>query len=245
MATEPPHLKKCCWLSDLHLFSRRSLGEQHFDVILAAARKTEVFVLGGDIFDFSWSTRTSVAASVDEAAVWLEELVLQAPDCRFYFLLGNHDYHRLFIDRLVSLEFDMPNLSWHPFFLRLQNTVFLHGDAADARTDAKRLSVRRSRWLNAEPKRPIWHHLYDLVVAARLHRLAGSLVYRDEWVARRLLRYLDEVGHGLKSGLEHVYFGHTHVPMSHYDYEGVKFHNGGAPLKGLAFQILQPILTKK
>lgn len=243
MAAELPHRKKCCWLSDLHLFSRRSLGGQHFDAILAAARDTDLFVLGGDIFDFSWSTRTSVADSVDEAAAWLEELVVQAPDCRFHFLLGNHDYHRLFIDRLVSLVDDMPNLNWHPFFLRLQNTLFLHGDAADVGTDAKRLSVRRSRWLNAVPKRLVWHPLYDAAVAARLHRLAGSLIYRDRWVARRLLRYLDEVGHGLETGLQHVYFGHTHVPMSHYDYEGVKFHNGGAPLKGLSFQILEPILS--
>jgi UDP-2,3-diacylglucosamine hydrolase len=182
--------------------------------------------------------------SVDEAAAWLERLILHAPNCQFHFLLGNHDNHQLFIGRLVILETNLPNFHWHPFFLRIQNTLFLHGDAADARTDARRLAVRRSRWLNAVPKRPVWHHLYDLAVAVRLHRLAGSLVYRDEWVTRRLLRYLDEVGHGIESGLEHVYFGHTHVPMSHYDYGGVKFHNGGAPLKGLPFQILEPILSK-
>jgi len=60
MFAEKLHRNKCCWVSDLHLFSRRSLGEQQFDIILAAARETDVFVLGGDIFDFSWSTRTSV-----------------------------------------------------------------------------------------------------------------------------------------------------------------------------------------
>jgi hypothetical protein len=34
--------KICCWLSNLHLFSRRSLGKQQFDVILAAARSLQV-----------------------------------------------------------------------------------------------------------------------------------------------------------------------------------------------------------
>ena len=99
------------WISDLHLFSSRSLGDRHWDAILSAARQAETFVLGGDIFDFCWSTRASDKVSVDEAVTWLDKLISHAPGCRFHFLLGNHDCHRSFIDRLARLEETAPNLT--------------------------------------------------------------------------------------------------------------------------------------
>ena len=168
---------------------------------------------------------------------------MHAPDCQFYFVLGNHDYHQAFIDRLTLLQREVANLLWEPFVVRLGNTLFLHGDAADFSMDGQTLLRHRSRWLEADKRGHVQNLMYDLVVLARLHRMASTLVYRDRIVARRILRYLESVGHGVASGLKHVYFGHTHVPMSHYEYRGVRFHNGGAPLKGLPFRILEPIIA--
>ena len=49
-----PH-KSSYFVSDLHLFSRRSLAPRHEAALHAAAARAHTFVLGGDIFDFRWS----------------------------------------------------------------------------------------------------------------------------------------------------------------------------------------------
>jgi UDP-2,3-diacylglucosamine hydrolase len=52
------------------------------------------------------------------------------------------------------------------------------------------------------------------------------------------LNYIDQIGHGPASGVEHVYFGHTHRELNNYRYGGVSFHNGGAPMHGVPFRIV-------
>lgn len=230
------------WISDLHLFARRSIGDRYHDDILAAAASADTFVLGGDIFDFVWTTRDSIAESVDEAADWLQSLVEHAPNCQFHFLLGNHDCYEPFVTRLAELAKSVTNFSWHPFVLRLGDSVFLHGDVADRSMDAAGLAVRRKRHNKREKKKPWLHTLYDLVVAVRLHNIACVLVYPKSIVARRILEYLDRIDCGPKTGVQDVYFGHTHVAMLDYEYHGVRFHNGGAPLKGVSFQFLKPVI---
>ena len=43
----------------------------------------------------------------------------------------------------------------------------------------------------------------------------------------------------LHSGVRHVYFGHIHRRVSGYRYRGLTFHNGGAPMRGQHFRILE------
>ncbi|HTN77248.1 MAG TPA: metallophosphoesterase, partial [Pirellulaceae bacterium] len=85
------------FVSDLHLFSRRSQAQRYRDQLHATARDAKVFVLGGDIFDFRWSMLKSVEVTVDAAIIWLEELIAPHPDCQFHFVLGNHDCNRRFV----------------------------------------------------------------------------------------------------------------------------------------------------
>ena len=96
----------------------------------------EVFVLGGDIFDFRWS-RIPILRAVQMAATWLRELAASCPQCHFHLVLGNHDYHQALIDRLVELEKEVSNLSWHRYYVRLGSSVFLHGDVADKTMNAQ------------------------------------------------------------------------------------------------------------
>lgn len=232
-------LRDACFISDLHLFARRSQAGRHEAAIRDAAAASRVFVLGGDIFDFRWTTRGSVAESVDEAAGWLSELVESSPECRFHFVLGNHDHHRLFIDRLDRLSSRLSNLEWHRHYLRLDDCVFLHGDVVDRRMDPVRLDRHRRRWLDEQPRSPAWHTAYDLAVATRLPAIL-SRVLRPPWlVARRILVYLESIGQGAAAGVRRVYFGHTHVPVDGYRYGGMSFHNGGAPIRGIEFRVLQ------
>ena len=128
-------MRKCYFVSDLHLFANRSNAHRYLEEIARTASRAEAFVLGGDIFDFRWA-RIPTHRAVDRAIGWLLELTSACPQCHFHLVLGNHDYHQSLIDRLVELEKQVRNLSWHRYYVRLGSSVFLHGDVADKQMDA-------------------------------------------------------------------------------------------------------------
>jgi hypothetical protein len=237
------------FVSDLHLFSRRSLAPQHKTALHDAAAKASTFVLGGDIFDFRWSTLPSHDRTVGAAIGWLEDLTAVNPGCSFHFVFGNHDYNRQFVAALDRLSSRTKNLDWHRTHLRLGDSLFLHGDVADKpQLCHEKLLLRRQKyWEDEVAKGNVANAIYDWAIHARLHHLS-KLVHRHRRVTSRLLHYVERIGHGLESGLKHVYFGHTHHAMSNYQRGGVLFHNGGAPMKGLEFRIVpvdlpQPCVT--
>jgi UDP-2,3-diacylglucosamine hydrolase len=228
------------FVSDLHLYSRRSQAGRYLTALHAAAARSDTFVLGGDIFDFRWSTLPSPEETVRQALRWLDELVASHPRCQFHFVLGNHDCNRRFVAALETYSASRANLAVHPYVLRLGNRLFLHGDAVDhPRMCPLRLSQRRQKWAADEMRSPMRHVLYDLAVTARLHRLAGKVAHPRRRVVHRLLGYLQRIGHGPEQGVEHVYFGHTHDALEHYRYRGITFHNPGAPMAGLKFRIVE------
>ena len=227
------------FVSDLHMFSRRSQAARYQDQLHATAQDAQVFVLGGDIFDFRWSTLKSPEATVDAAIAWLEALIGPHAQCQFHFVLGNHDCNQRFVKRLDALSASLPNLSWYDDYVRIGHSVFLHGDVADANMTSAMLAIRRQKWHHDEKRGPVKNMLYDLVVHARLHKLAGQIANPQSRVAARIQGYLEDVGQSPKTGLRHVYFGHTHVAMSNFQFGGLTFHNGGAPIKGLEFRIIK------
>jgi len=227
------------FVSDLHMFTRRSMVETFSHQIDAAAAQARIFILGGDIFDFRWTTLRSIDHTIDAAIEWLRSLVDHYPACEFHFIQGNHDANRLFTDRLAEFAITRENLSWHRYYLRLGNSLFLHGDVADREMDHDELIRRRTREEIDKKKGRVANFMYDAAISARLHLLTATLANPRKAVARRLVTYLEHIGHGPSTGLRHVYFGHTHTAMSHFQYEGLLFHNGGAPIKGCQFQILE------
>jgi UDP-2,3-diacylglucosamine hydrolase len=225
------------FVSDLHLFASRSQGERHLTAIHRLSRQAQTFVLGGDIFDFKWSRLRCIDSTVAAAAACLAEMAEHSPSCQFHMVLGNHDHHPQFIRELELLDARYANLQWHPYHLRLGGDMFLHGDAADG--DATVARLHRARNKPARHHRgPAAHWVYDTCVRAGLHRPVPLLAYPKRRTARQLLRYLGEVGHGPETGVEHVYFGHTHRAISGYRCGGVAFHNGGAPIQGVPFRIV-------
>ncbi|MBN1591514.1 MAG: metallophosphoesterase [Pirellulales bacterium] len=233
--------RKTYFVSDLHIFSSRSQEHRYLEQIGQRAAHAGAFVLGGDIFDFRWSMAANPDETVARAIHWLHELAAEYPECQFHFVLGNHDYHEPFLDRLDHLRSRLGNFSWYPFYARLGGTVFLHGDVADRRTTAQKLSDRRSRWLNKKQRGPMANRLYDLAIENKLHKPMIHLARRRRTVARRILVYLEDIGEGLSTGVKNVYFGHTHLAFSDFEYRGVRFHNGGAPINGLRFRILEAV----
>ncbi len=230
---------KTYFVSDLHLFARRSQADRYFDRLLETASGAEHFILGGDIFDFRWSQARTIHHAVDDAIRWLAELSAPHRNCQFHLLLGNHDFHQEFIDRLVSLENAIPNLSWYPYYFRLGSSIFLHGDVADRVMSEEMLTHARSRWLHRKQRGLLLSRLYDLVVATHLHRPFPYLRYRKRVVAKRILAYLECIGQGPADGVQNVYFGHTHQSLLGYEHGGLVFHNSGAPMRGVKFQILE------
>jgi UDP-2,3-diacylglucosamine hydrolase len=231
---------RICFVSDLHLFARRSEAPRYAEAIRMAAKRSEVLVLGGDIFDFSWSTLPTLSATVEAAFHWLEHLAAEHPDCRIHYLLGNHDYCQPFLDYLEQNAHRIPNFAWHHFYLRLGPNVFLHGDVAENRMMThERLLEYRSHWLNRPLAGKLSRRAYDVVHRVRLHQPLAYLLHRKRRVARRVLAYLENAGETPESGVRHVYFGHIHRRMFNYRFRGVTFHNCGAPIKGLRFRILE------
>jgi UDP-2,3-diacylglucosamine hydrolase len=228
----------CYFVSDLHLLSSRTQGHRYLDIIRTASAGAEHFVLGGDIFDFRWARRRTLHDAFVEAAGWLGELASGAPSCRFHFVLGNHDHHAEFLEYLDKLAGRIDNFAWHDYYMRIGSAVFLHGDVADREMDAEMLAALRAREREHKRKGPVANTLYDLFVMSQLHRPLPYLRHRPKVVARRILAYLNEIGHGPASGVKNVYFGHTHWPLADFRYEGIAFHNGGAPIGNPRYRVL-------
>jgi UDP-2,3-diacylglucosamine pyrophosphatase LpxH len=235
-------MQRVCFVSDLHLFSHHSEAARYDAAIHRAAGRASVFVLGGDIFDFRWSTLGSVRATIDAADRWLADLAGRHPHCHFHYLLGNHDYHRGWIQRLTERQRHGENFTWHRFYLRLNDTVFLHGDVADRWMTAAMLVAARARWL--QPRQPgrVRRGAYNLVCHVGLHTPLPYLVHRKRRVARRILAYLEDIGEGPRQGVRHVYFGHIHRRLSGYRYGGLSFHNGGASIRRQRLHVLEALI---
>lgn len=233
-----PDTGKCYFVSDLHLFANRSNAHRYLEEIARAASHAETFILGGDTFDFRWS-HMPILKAVDRAFQWLEELTTDCPDCQFHLVLGNHDYHQAFIDRLTDSGHRLSNLEWHRFYVRLGSSVFLHGDVANKVMDARMLAESRDRWLDHRRRGPFASMLYDVVVLTRMHKPVPHVLFSKRIVVRRILKYLESIGQGPGNGVCDVYFGHTHKKLTNYHYHGLAFHNGGAPIKGLKFRIVE------
>ncbi|MBX3441294.1 MAG: metallophosphoesterase [Planctomyces sp.] len=230
-------MARAAFVSDLHLFARRSHAERHLPQVRKAATEVDHFILGGDIFDFRWAQGCPRAA-IDSAVSWLRDMAVQAPQSRIHFLLGNHDDHRDLVARLPGLCEELPNFNWHRFYLRLGSSVFLHGDAADGRLTAERLLRRRETFRHCAAAS--WKHdAYHWVLKTRLDQIVCRAVHPQRLVVRRLLAYLRDIQQGPEQGVESVYFGHTHRQIDGLRHGGVVFHNGGAPIGAARFRILR------
>jgi len=241
MATE--NLQSVAIVSDLHLFCRRSEAHHHVDSIRIAASESDVFVLNGDIFDFRWSTLDSPEQTVASAIAWLGDLVGNAPACRFYYVLGNHDHYRPLIEALDAFAADRPNFEWSPYYLRLGPALFLHGDVAIRKMTAADLEQYREGWLDDPIRGPVFNAVFDLAFRFGIHKSVGRLAFPQDPVLERLHHYVEDIGHGAASGVETVYFGHTHIAMIQQEYNGVTYHNGGATMPGLDFHVLKAELA--
>ncbi|HII16592.1 TPA: hypothetical protein HA361_01640 [Candidatus Woesearchaeota archaeon] len=229
---------KTVFISDLHMFSRRSKPEQYLLDIKEAAKSANTFVFGGDIFDFEWTVFDSVEETVDTAAYWLDSLVAGHPSCSFHFVLGNHDFNLELMEQLDRLSQKHNHFQWHRYFVRIGNALFLHGDISGS-MEHNDLIAARVRCLAHQKKSKALHVLYDAVVHTNMHNVIAKTANPAQKVIRNIHSYVMSLGEGYHTGLRSVYFGHTHVPVEGHEYGGISFHNGGAPMKGIRFKVIE------
>ena len=232
-------MQKVCTISDLHLFCKRSQAGRYMEDIHRAAAGADVFVLNGDIFDFRWATFDTDEETVGEALRWLRDFLSKFPKCQFHYVLGNHDCLKIFTDALDEFAADIPNLDCHPHYLRLGNTLFLHGDAAVSDDGAEGFLRYRARWFHDEKKGAMANRFHDMAFRLGIHKAVYRTAFPTQRVVARLQRYLEDIKAEVGEGVEEVYFGHTHLAISGYEHRGIRFHNCGVPYSGLTFRILK------
>ena len=231
-------MKTCCVVSDLHLYFHQSSGFDYVEAIHSSASNADALVMGGDIFDFRSTNGKTVHQRVESAISWLKDFVSHHPHCHFYYLLGNHDHVPEYERALSDLAESTPNLSWHPFYFRLGDTVFIHGDAAGRGMNQQSLSRARAQWPIKKFMSRLLTLIYEIAWWLGIHRHINNICFPIEVVSERLVSYLEEIEHGPTAGVKEVYFGHTHIAISGYEHGGMKFHNCGSPVYDFEFNIL-------
>lgn len=230
---------RVCVVSDLHIFCRRSCWERYEELLHAAIARADLCVLNGDIFDFKWVHRGTQAGAVAEAGDFLRALAGRHPHCRFHLVLGNHDHFEAFIALLDQLAADLPHFAWDPHHLRLGDTLFLHGDVVTAGRTRAHFDRFRARWLRKPSPGRAVNTVYDAVFALGGQHAAARLAYPHARTLRRLHAYLDAAELGAAAGVRRVCFGHTHRVLHGRRHGGIVYHNSGAALRGVPFQILE------
>jgi UDP-2,3-diacylglucosamine pyrophosphatase LpxH len=228
---------KGAFVSDLHLFSQRSIGQKHWDDLHCTLRNVNLLVLGGDIFDFRWSRYADPRSTTEAAEEWLSSLLNQHSHLRVAYMLGNHDCSYAMQIALSEMSKSTERFEWYEHILQLGNKAFLHGDILDAGLTKDRLFEYRKKFSGeAITKGKLANMLYDAIIASRVHRLPGQLHHTPKKTTARLSEFLcqdDSINH---CDIRDVYFGHTHSPLNDKTFGGFHFYNPGSGIKHLLFQ---------
>ncbi len=221
-------------VSDLHLLTNRSSAGRRMPGLHHAASEAGLFVLNGDIFDFQWSIYPNLGQSLWFVENWIGDLVGRHPQCQFVFILGNHDSLPAYAELLEEMAARHPNLAWDPFYLKVGEKIFLHGDVHNSPT-AETLAAYRARW-HGPPRKPWAHMAYYVFTCLRGPRLIHELAPRHRPAADVITYLRAELGPRFNE-VQDVYYGHTHKPHSNFIRQGLRFHNTGATLHGVRSRI--------
>jgi hypothetical protein len=233
-----PSCQRGLVLSDLHWFARRSGAAACLAEWEAALAQAKVVVFNGDTFDFRWSTLSSPDATQRQAIDWLKELLQRYPDSQIHLVQGNHDCRTGFSEALDELAQEHDRFRGHELSLQLGSLLFLHGDCAQRRMDGPALRAYRKVWRHDLP-RGRWRTVaYQAVDWLGITRLAHRWQFPRPAAVARVAYFLDRTQPGWRGEIEHCYFGHTHLPFSNYQRDGVTYHNTGSAIRGMEFNPL-------
>jgi len=224
----PEPLRRVAVASDLHLFARRTEGRDLLRPLAEAAARTGTLVLAGDIVDVRWSTLGGPRTTAQATSDWVRAVLAGAPSANVHYVLGNHDDVPEIREALGEISGAEERFHWHPRHIRLGSALFVHGD------------VDRPRKPDHGPRPgPARERAYAAAIALHLHRAAATIAFPHRAVLRELHRYADRLEASGGGTIRDVFFGHTHRPMERTPYQGRRYHNGGAPIDGVDFRIIE------
>lgn len=233
--TGDPNARSLSFISDLHLFSNRCNAAEHADLIHDSIAQADLCIWGGDLFDFRWSRMPTEVASVARAIDWLDDWYDRFPTKQFIYLDGNHDAHPPFKRALANWARDRDRFQCGLDCVRIGDTLLLHGDVIEGNGSLDAFSDYRGRWENKSIASNVASNVYDMAVAARVHKAAAMAVHRRRATCIRLLRWLHQQSVEGKEGIRRIVFGHTHRRINGYRVRGVEFFNGGAAIRHVPF----------
>lgn len=220
------------FLSDLHQFSSRCNKEFDLSPVYQYDLAEDCIVLGGDIFDFKWSTLGDMPSTFRASIEWLQAFLKKTGQSRVVYLSGNHDCHPEFEKTLQDLAAREPRFQWEPFTFRAGDILFLHGDILDAKGPTQDdLMIYRRQFHHPSARPKIMHRLYDLAVALRIHLVVPQLVRTKHATCQKLLAIVKSQVLAENLSLSRIIFGHTHAPIQDHWIGDVRFDNPGAMLR--------------
>lgn len=227
--------QRLTFISDLHLFSSRCNISEHRELIAREIEAAELCVWGGDLFDFRWSHHDHDSESVAAALEWLEDWYTRFPDTNFIYLHGNHDAHQSFSQALHQWSDQRPRFTCGLDVIRVDDTLLLHGDVIEGDGSADAFADYRGRWKDKPSASKMASGIYDMAVAARVHKAAAMAAHRRRSTCIRLMRWLHSQPDDTIEGLRRVVFGHTHRRIDGYRFGDLEFYNGGATIRHVPF----------
>jgi UDP-2,3-diacylglucosamine hydrolase len=234
----PSHSVRGIAVSDLHLFARRSAGDEYLNSLRAELTSANILVLNGDIFDFRWSTLPSIEVTASRAMEWLQALHADYPTCEIHYVLGNHDCPAFFRERLEELAKSLDRFKWHEFGVRIGTALFVHGDCTHRMMDPAALRRFRNDWDNDRRHGRWMTKAYLAVDRLGITRAAHQYYFPRRTTVKRAMHYLDSAKPDWRINTLDCYFGHTHQPFSNYEHGDIRFHNTGSAIRGMGFNPL-------
>jgi UDP-2,3-diacylglucosamine hydrolase len=202
-----------------------------------AVGRYKTVVLNGDIFDFKRSTLPSATETTAQAIRWLQDLCARFPDTSFYYLLGNHDSHREFVEAVSASASNQPNLTIIHDSILIGSALFLHGDVIDLPEGSHDLIALRRKYADARPN--ISSKAFATLVTFTRLNFVEHLRHRKKTLARKIVGYLRAAQPAQLAEAKDIFFGHTHVPFRRFTYDGLTFHNTGSLVRGLPWMPME------
>jgi len=204
--------------------------------IRQAASDAEFFVFNGDIFDFKWSILASAEETAKTAIEWFDKLCTDFPECRFYYILGNHDCHIKLLEHLEALAEKQPNFYWHDAYLKIETLLIFHGDLVFNKNNGT--LFKRNTFMQKNQKATAFGKIYHFIIKLGAHTLIKH-IYTKEKYASHVTQAIKNAPRKHLDGIKDIYLGHTHVAFSGFEYKGITFHNTGSAVHDLHCNMLK------
>lgn len=225
----------CFVFSDLHINSRGSRYDEIAPRLMEEIAKSDIIVLNGDVVEMFYPKHLKqerrvynayIEASSD-AGKWLKDLTEAYPSKQFFYLEGNHENCDKFREQIYKLRKSPPfgesNLIWGRSYMQIGNGDFFHGDNEMRNKDfTKRERGQLEDIISGNLHESINHSMEMPVMWAM------RVINSDNKVVNKIHKFIKNVSPERLENSEHMFFGHTHLPILAMEKFGRQWHNTGS-----------------